>query len=89
MVTNTQELLKDTVDSMLSDDFKERFIAEYIQTKVRYDALHRMLIKYRAGTLTLKCSYYDLLAEQAEYMGNYLRILEIRAEIEGIELFIK
>lgn len=79
--------LKDTIELMNSDDYKERFKAEYYQTKVRYDKLHKMIVKYDAGTLDFepKCSL-ELLKEQASYMGNYLRVLEIRAEIEHIEL---
>ena len=79
--------LKDTVELMNSDDYKERFKAEYYQTKVRYEKLHKMTIKYEAGTLdfTPNCSL-ELLKEQKSYMGNYLRTLEIRAEVEGIEL---
>lgn len=79
--------LKDTIDLMNSEDYKERFKAEYYQTKIRYEKLHRMIIKYEANTLSFepKCSK-ELLKEQANYMGNYLRMLEIRAEIENIEL---
>lgn len=79
--------LKDTIDMMNSDDFKERFRAEYYQTKIRYEKLHQMLVKYEAGTLPFKpkCSS-DLLAKQAGQMGWYLHCLEIRAEVEGIEL---
>lgn len=79
--------LKDTIEMMNSEDFKERFKAEYYQTKIRYDRLHKMLIKYEAGTLNFepKCSL-ELLTEQAKHMGLYLKCLEIRAEIEGIEL---
>lgn len=79
--------LKDTVELMNSADYKERFKAEYYQTKVRYEKLHKMLIKYEAGTLNFepKCSF-DLLREQKEHMGLYLHCLEVRAEIEGIEL---
>lgn len=79
--------LKDTIELMNSDDFKDRFVAEYRQTKIRYDKLHKMLIKYEAGTLNFepKCSL-ELLTEQAKHMGLYLKCLEIRAEIEGIEL---
>lgn len=79
--------LKDTVELMNSADYKERFKAEYYQTKVRYEKLHKMLIKYEAGTLNFepKCSF-DLLSEQKEHMGLYLHCLEVRAEIEGIEL---
>lgn len=79
--------LKDTVELMNSEDYKERFKAEYYQTKVRYDKLHKLIVKYDANTLDFepKCSI-ELLKEQACYMGNYLRVLEIRAEIEHIEL---
>lgn len=79
--------LKDTIKLMESEDYKERFKAEYYQTKIRYDKLHKMIIKYEAGTLnfTSTCSK-ELLKEQAMYMGNYLRTLEIRAEIENIDL---
>lgn len=79
--------IKDTIELMNSDDYKERFKAEYYQTKIRYIKLHRIVIKYEAGKLDFepKCSL-ELLKEQASYMGNYLRVLEIRAEIENIEL---
>lgn len=79
--------LKDTIEMMNSEDFKERFKAEYYQAKIRYEKLHKMLIKYEAGTLNFepKCSL-ELLTEQAKHMGLYLKCLEIRAEIEGIEL---
>lgn len=79
--------LVNTVEMMGSADFKERFKAEYMQLKIRYEKLHKMCIKYEAGTLnfTPKCSL-ELLKEQKSYMGNYLRCLEVRAEIEGIEL---
>lgn len=79
--------LKDTIPMMDNPDYKERFKAEYHQTKIRYEKLHKMCIKYEAGTLnfTPTCSM-DLLKEQKAYMGNYLRCLEIRAEIEGIKL---
>lgn len=40
--------LKDTIDLMNSEDYKEYFIAEYYQTKIRYEKLHKMLIKYEA-----------------------------------------
>ena len=79
--------LKDTIEMMTSDDYKERFKGEYFQTKVRYDKLHNMLIKSEAKTLTfpLKCPI-EKLEDQAYYMGNYLKCLEIRAEIEDIDL---
>lgn len=79
--------LKDTIEFMQSSDYKERFKAEYYQTKIRYDKLHAMTIKYEAGTLnfTPSCSL-ELLNEQKSHMGQYLHCLEVRAQIEGIEL---
>lgn len=46
--------LKDTVEMMNSSDYKERFKAEYYQTKIRYEKLHSMLIKNEAGVLDFK-----------------------------------
>ena len=79
--------LVETIPMMDNEDYKERFKAEYYQTKVRYEKLHKMVVKYEAGTLdfTPKCSL-ELLKEQKKHMGLYLNCLEIRAEIEGIEL---
>lgn len=79
--------LKNTIESMCSLNYEERFKAEYYQTKIRYEKLHKMCIKYEAGTLEFEpiCSL-ELLKEQKNYMGNYLRILEIRAELEKIKL---
>lgn len=79
--------LKDTVELMNSNDYKDRLKAEYYQTKIRYDKLHKMLIKNSAGTFTgqLTCPI-NILENQAYYMRDYLKMLEIRIEIEKIEL---
>lgn len=79
--------LFDTVEMMFSDDYKKRFVAEYVQTKIRYKKLHRMTTKYEAGTLDFEpqCSL-ELLKEQKMHMGNYIHTLEVRAEIENILL---
>ena len=84
---NLQMKLSDTVQMMNSADYKERFKAEYWQTKIRYDKLHRMTVKYEAGTLDFEpdCEL-SLLLEQKKYMGLYLNRLEVRAEVEGIGL---
>ena len=66
--------------------YKDRFIAEYQQTKIRYDKLHKMLVKNDAGTLTFEPTNISLLREQAAAMGRYLYLLEERAELEQIEL---
>ena len=79
--------LKDTIEMMNSPDYKERFRAEYYQVKTRYDKLDTMTVKYEAGTLnfTPSCSL-ELLKQQKSFMGQYIRCLKVRAEIEGIEL---
>ena len=79
--------LRDTVDMMNSDDYKDRFKAEYHQTKIRYTKLHQMLVKHEADVLDFKptCPIAKF-QEQKRYMGEYLRCLEVRAAIEGIEL---
>lgn len=76
-----------TVELMASKDHKDRFKAEYYQTKIRYDRLHTMCTKYEAGTLDFEpsCSL-ELLKEQKAAMGQYLHCLDVRAEIEGIKL---
>ena len=79
--------LKDTITLMTSEDYVERFKAEYIQTKIRYEKFHKMLIKLEAGTLDFKpkCST-SILLQQKRAMGDYLKILEVRAEIEGLDI---
>lgn len=79
--------LIDTIDLMTSDDYKARFRAEYWQTKIRYQKLHHILIQQEAGTLghELTCPV-SLLEQQAHNMGVYLKTLEVRAEIEHINL---
>ena len=79
--------LRDTIDLMCSDHYENRLLAEYRQTKIRYEKLHSMIVKYHAGTLDFKpkCGV-ELLEEQAAAMGRYLKALEIRAEIEGLDV---
>lgn len=79
--------LEDTIKLMNSENYKDRFKAEYYQTKIRYDKLHKLIIKIEAGTcdFTPSCSL-EIHKEQAKYMGMYLHILEVRAETENIEL---
>lgn len=79
--------LADTIPYMNSSDYKDRFIGEYWQTRIRYDKLHDMTVRYEAGKLnfTPTCPL-DLLKEQKKYMGMYLNKLEIRAVLEEIDL---
>lgn len=88
--------LKQTTDLMCSADYKKRFIAEYWQTKIRYEKLKHFnnIIEASHYTQGMERSIVEpihdcpayLLREQQEAMGAYLRFLEIRAVIEEIDL---
>ena len=79
--------LKDTVEMMNSEDFKERFKAEYYQLLFRLDSLTSMLIKWKNNMLDFepKCSK-ETLENQVIFMKGYMDILRLRAKIEEIEL---
>lgn len=86
--------LKETIDLMLSSNYKERFIAEYRQTKIRYEKLKNFCNKIEVETMLDKeVTKHDcplqLLREQQKYMGLYLSVLEKRALIENIKLYDK
>lgn len=79
--------LKETVDLMLSDNYKDRFKAEFWQLKIRYAKLKLMLDKWDNGELdfTPSCPR-EMYNRQIVFMESYLDILADRAEIEGIKL---
>lgn len=83
--------LKETVELMNSEDYKERFVAEYRQVKIRYEKLKNFCNKIEVETMLGKevtkhdCPL-ELLREQQKYMGLYLSVLEKRALIENIVL---
>ena len=79
--------LERLIELMKSEDYKDRFRAEFYQLEDRIDKLSNMLEIYKAGTLdfTPSCSY-ELLNNQLKAMNEYLQYLMIRAEIEGIDL---
>ena len=82
--------LKDTVELMISDNYDNRFRAEYHQLEIRIDKLQTMLEKYKNNQLDFvpKCSY-DLLNKQLEAMIEYRDCLLERSIIEDIDGFFK
>lgn len=83
--------LKETVELMNSEDYKERFVAEYHQVKIRYEKLKNFCNKIEVETMlgkevTKRDCPLELLREQQKYMGLYLSVLEKRALIESIVL---
>lgn len=68
-------------------EWQVRFREEYHGLKNRQAKLHKMLVRYDAGTLDSKPTCpVELLRQQEIVMSEYMRILEIRAQIEGVLL---
>lgn len=81
------EALAKTCESMVSSDYKERFKAEYIQLKNRFDGLKKMLDAWDDKKLSfVPTCPRDLYGEQVTDMELYLRVLERRAKLEDIDL---
>ena len=82
------KLLVTAVD-MMSEDYKERFKAEYKQLEIRFDGLRKMLKKWDEGTLafepTCPRSTYNM---QLKAMADYMAVLEARAVMENIDLMV-
>lgn len=89
--------LRETVEYMTSADYKERFKAEYWQTKIRYEKLKALNTRIEAANvcapnfgMSFETPIYDcpdcVLRDQQRVMGEYLHMLEMRALIEGIDI---
>ena len=79
--------LSNTVNYMISGDWKERFLAEYMQTKIRYEKLHALIVKREVGKIDFDTPIpLESWKAQAKHMGLYLYELEKQAAIHGIEL---
>lgn len=79
--------LKDTIGYMTSAEYKNRFVGEYLQVKIRCEKLSKMIDKYELKQLnfTPKCPI-DMLKTQLAIMERYITILQERAKIENIDL---
>ena len=90
--------LKDTVELMNSEDWKERLKAEYFQTKIRWNKLRLYYseIKDKQASAppdfhyteeaSLQRTEIDVIERQIDAMDEYLLMLEMRAGIHGIDL---
>lgn len=92
--------LQETAELMASSDYKERFMAEYYQVKIRVEKLENFIAKIRAISHCEKMERereldklinHDcdiiILEDQLETMQKYLFLLKQRAVIENINLF--
>ena len=79
--------LEDTIELMTSNDYKERFKAEFWQLSIRYHKLRDIISRAEVNLLDFRpqCPLY-VLRIQLEEMKGYMRTLQERAEIEGIDL---
>ena len=79
--------LDEIIEMLKSDSYKDRAKGEYWFVKDKYEKLHRVIIRREAGKLDFKpnCPMEQWKA-QASAMGQYIYQLEVKAEIEGIDL---
>ena len=94
--------LKDTIQDMTSDNYKDRFKAEYDQLKIRYVKLASLITHIEAAKevnldydmissgIIFEEPKHDcplsLLKRQLRNMDDYLKTLGLRAAIENIPL---
>ena len=82
-------MLQVTSEMMNSKNYKDRFLAEYFQVKIRLEKLKEMLKKWNEDNLDFfpACprSTYDM---QVEAMTYYKNVLEARARMEQIVLVL-
>lgn len=74
--------LTETIPMMTSDDYRERFKAEYYQLKIRASKLQSII----QHDMDLANSPKIILERQINAMLDYLSTLALRAEFEGIDL---
>ena len=78
--------LDETVNLMCSNDFKDRFIAEYAQLVIRLSKLDAALNNTSDTRFEVDDITKALMLKQRDAMGSYKICLEKRADILGIDL---
>lgn len=79
--------LRDTIDNMISDDFRERLIAEYQQLSIRKNKLGNYLWAIKEGKApAIEQKVYTNLWEQFRTMRKYKRLLEEKARLIKLNL---
>lgn len=79
--------LKDTIELMQSEDYMDRFKAEYYQIKIRLEKLEAMLEKWDKGELNFTPTCPRMIYDgQLTSMSDYCSALIARAAMEHIEL---
>ena len=79
--------LVETTNLMRSENYKDRFLAEYWQLRIRYEKLLAMIRSWDEGKLTFTPTCpRDIYDRQLQSMFDYLSVLEERAKIENIDV---
>ena len=69
------------------EGYKIRMYKEYHELKARHRRLRRIIAKAEAGTLPFEAKTpVTLMKQQAAAMDVYMKVLETRAELEGLDL---
>lgn len=80
--------LADTVNLMYSNDWKDRFIAEYIQLQIRIIKLEEVLNNTSDSFTAPDSMTKAIMFKQLDAMESYKVCLEKRADIAGIDLHL-
>lgn len=78
--------LVETVNLMCSNDFKDRFIAEYVQLVIRLSKLDAVLSNTSDTRFEVDDITKALMLKQRDAMESYKVCLKKRADILGIDL---
>ena len=78
------KMLEDTVDDMLSNDYKDRFVAEFNQLSFRIERLQRILDALSEGITVQITSPVTILQDQLNSMKTYRESLKRRCYFEHI-----
>ncbi len=74
-----------TKNLMISENWKDRFIAEYWQAKIRYDRVYCIIMDYKLGYSTININL-DAELDKLSILQDYIEQLEKMAKIYNIYL---
>ena len=80
--------LVETINLMCSNDWKDRFVAEYAQLMIRLSKLDDVLNNTSDTYFTVDDMIRALMLKQRDAMESYKLCLEKRADIAGIDLHL-
>lgn len=80
--------LAETVNLMCSNDWKDRFVAEYAQLMIRLSKLDDVLNNTSDTYSVVNDHIKALMLKQRDAMESYKLCLEKRADIAGIDLHL-